>query len=203
MQTYSPQEVPCFVEFEMRDEEDRTASIERGQAVYKNVIFAIITPPGGHLVVEKEAATWLEERKRDRDIFSDHYHKCYDAFMDGIEAPIEGTAIENWPPATPAQVKAIRGANVRTIEALAAANDDTLRRMGMGAQSLKQRAQAWLESASETGQAAEQLAALKADVERLTANVARLEEDKAILSKKMNEAEVKRGRGRPRKVAYG
>ena len=42
-----------YVDFELRPEEDREQSIEQGMPVYKDVEYAVITMPGGGLVVDK------------------------------------------------------------------------------------------------------------------------------------------------------
>ena len=48
-------ERPCYIEFELRADEDRNASIEAGMPVYKDVEYAKLTPAGsqGTLVSEK------------------------------------------------------------------------------------------------------------------------------------------------------
>ena len=42
-----------YVEFELRPEEDREETISQGMPVFKDVEFAMITMPGGGLVVDK------------------------------------------------------------------------------------------------------------------------------------------------------
>jgi len=165
------QERPAYVEFEPRAIENRDKSMEAGHPVYEDVIFAIITPPGGNLVVEKVAEQWVESKRNDP--FYRHYKESFEAFLEDREAPAEGTAIELWPAATPAMVKQIRGAGLRTVEDLAAANESSIQKMGMGGRALKQRATAWLESASNTGKVAEENAAMRATLEDLRATVER------------------------------
>jgi hypothetical protein len=46
---------PPYVRFEVRSVEDRTASIESGHYVGKDVIFAIVTPAGTRDRIEREA----------------------------------------------------------------------------------------------------------------------------------------------------
>ncbi len=167
-------ERPAYVEFEVRADEDRGASIEEGRTIFKDVIYAIITPSGGNLVVEKIADEWVQS-KRD-DPFYRHYRDSLEAFKEGREAPVEGTAIENCPPFSPAQVKQIRAAQLRTVEDLAAANESSLGKMGMGGRALKDRAIEWLKSAEDVGKVAEQSAALKATVDNQAEVIKQLEE---------------------------
>ena len=42
-----------YVEFELRPEEDRDQTISQGMPIFKDVEFAIITMPGGGLVIDK------------------------------------------------------------------------------------------------------------------------------------------------------
>lgn len=42
-----------YVDFELRPEEDREESISQGMPVFKDVEYAVITMPGGGLVVDK------------------------------------------------------------------------------------------------------------------------------------------------------
>lgn len=158
-------ERPVYVEFQIRAEEDRNASIEAGHYVAKDVIFAVVTPPGGNLVLDLNAEEWLKSKRTDR--FYGHYKAIYDAFVEGREAPVDGTPIKDWPPISPAQAEMCLRAEVRTVEDLATCSDSALERIGMGARALQQKAQAWLESASGDGKAAERLNKLERTVETL------------------------------------
>lgn len=187
------QERPAYVEFEPRAEEDRDASIEAGHPVYVDVVYAIITPPGGNLVVEKKAEEWVESKRSDP--FFRHYKEAYQAFLEDREAPIEGTPIEMCPAFSPAAVKQIRGAGLRSVEDLAAANENSIGKMGMGGRALKQKAVSWLETAGNTGRVAEENAAMKATLEDLRETVERQAEQ----IKELNKDKPKRGR--PKKDA--
>ena len=65
--------------------------------------------------------------------------------------------------------------HIRSVEDLAAANEEVLARIGMGGRALKQRAVDWLTSAGSTGKASEELSALKASNENLQARNEQLE----------------------------
>lgn len=159
---------PPYVTFETRAEEDRNATIEAGHYVARDIDYAIITPMGSKDKIERPVAEWFEKLKQDvaEQRFPRDWYKAYLSIYEDWKAdratPESGTAVENWPAASPAQVKTLIGIGVRTVEDLAAANEETIGRLGMGGRALKQRAIEWLESASSTGKQAEEMAALKA-----------------------------------------
>lgn len=146
-----------YVEFELRPVEDRDATIRAGHMVYRDVEFAVITPAGGKLTVEKECTPEVVARFRPQ----------YDAWKAGLEEPVAGTHVRNWPALTPGEVKTLLEANVRTVEDAAAMSEQTVQRLGMGGRKLKDKAVAWLKSANDTGKVAEQLAALQVRLETL------------------------------------
>jgi len=160
---------PPYVTFELRAVEDREATITEGRFVAKDVAYAIITPQGSKDRIERVAEEWfaqLEQQSRE-DRFPGEWLRAFkSAFKDwqeGHEPAVNGTDVRNWPAASPAQVKALLDVRVRTVEDLAAANEETINRLGMGGRALKARAVEWLASASSTGKQAETLAALKAE----------------------------------------
>lgn len=188
-----------YVEFELRPEEDRAASIEAGHPVFKDVEYAVITMPGGGLVVDKPITPdLLNEWKhgKNRKPPSPFALSAYNAWKEGQEAPLNGTPLSNWPGVTPAQLKMCVGANIRTVEDLADAHEDALRRMGMGARALKDKAAAYLR-ASETNKGSEQLSALMVRLEALEAAVR--QKDETIAELKAELGEEPKPRGRPRK----
>lgn len=164
---------PPYVTFETRAEEDRQASIDQGQMVYRNVDYAIITPRGSKDRIERVALEWLAhiDREARQDRFDPKwvagYRENYKFWKDGQEAPVDGTPLTQWPGLSPAQVKNFHNINVKSVEDVAAANEETLSRMGMGARDLKNRAINWLQSAKEVGKVAEQFSALQAENTRL------------------------------------
>lgn len=165
---------PPYVTFETRVVEDRHASTEQGRFVGKDVNYAIVTPSGSKDRIEKVAEEWLaglEEGVRQDRIpgeWLEAYRRKYAAWCESREIPEDGTAIAAWPAVSPAQVKSILDANVRTVEDLAVANESTLTAIGMGARALKEKAQAWLDTAKSTGKTAEELDELRKTVAGLT-----------------------------------
>ena len=200
------EERPAFVRFEVRVEEDRNASIEAGCFVGKDVLYAIIQPIGGNFESEQIADEWLQRLRERNDPFLPQYERVYEAYKQGQEEPVDGTSIRNWPALSPAQVKNFLALNIRTIEDVAAANEPTLQRMGMGARALQQKAQAYLASANDIGKVSEQMAAMQVQLQGLID--ANQDKDKIITElterlnlKASNEAVKQENRGKAPKTS--
>lgn len=158
-----------YVEFELRAEEDRQASIAAGHPVYVDVEYAVITMPGGTLVVDKKItpellAEWKHGHNRKPP--SPFALSVYQAWKDGQEAPLNGMDLKNWPGVTPAQIKMCHSVNIKTVEDLAATNQDAMRKMGMGAVALVEKAKSYLSNAK-GNKASEEVAALKVKMEAM------------------------------------
>jgi len=186
-----------YVEFELRPEEDREASIDQGMPVFKDVEFAMITMPGGGLVVDKpiNEALLYEWKNGDnrRKPPSPFAYRAYEAWKEGREAPVNGTDLKNWPGVTPAQLKTCQNATVRTIEDLAAANADTIRKLGMGGVAMMEKAKAYLASANQN-KTSEEVSALMVKLEDLSDIVKRKDEQISDLLERLDASTKKRGR---------
>jgi len=202
-----PEKHGFYVEFELRAVEDRNASMEVGHPVFHDIEIAVITMPGGNLVVDKKVnPALLDEWRRGvpgRKPPSPFALHAYDAWKEGREAPVNGMDLKNWPGVTPAQLKMCQGNNIRTVEDLSQANADSLRRMGMGSVALKDKAISYLESAGVNKNSEEvsalkiEMAALKAAIERRDAQI-----EKLMARDDDDEAdEAPKRRGRPPKQA--
>ncbi len=186
------------VNFELRAQEDREASIKAGHPVFKDVEFAIITMPGGQLVVDKiidDALLSEWKNGSNRKPPSPFALTAYQAWKSGLEIPVNGMDLKNWPGITPAQIKMCHGTNIRTVEDLATANEEAKRRMGMGALALINKAKAYLENA-ESNKSSEAISSLQVEMEAMKAEIARLKDENGTLR---SELEDKPKRGRPRK----
>lgn len=161
---------PPYVTFEMRAVEDREATIAEGRYVAKDVAFTIITPQGSKDRIERVASEWFAQlgQQSAEGRFPIEWKKAFEAsfadWLAGNEPALNGTDVRNWPAVSPSQVTALRNARVYTVEDLAAANEETLGRIGMGGRALKERANQWLASAVDVGKTAERAAALEAEV---------------------------------------
>lgn len=151
------EERPAWVEFELRAVEDKPASIKAGRSISKDVEFVLATPPYSKDRFEFKAEQWFKNQEmnvRNNRIpqkWLDHWRKCYDHWKLGLETPLDGTDIRNWPVISPAQIKNLLSAGCRTIEDLAGVNEEGLKRIGMGGVALKQKAQAYLKAADDHG----------------------------------------------------
>jgi hypothetical protein len=178
---------PPYVQFEVRAEEDREASVAAGHFVAKDVVYALITPAGSKDVVERVAEDWLaqlaEQVKAGRSdpLWLRHYTETYKMWKEGQEVPTAGTPLKNWPGVSPAQFKALQHANLRTVEDVAAMNEEAITRVGMGGRALKDRAAAFLEAASGPGKVGEEVAALRVKNAELAANLADVQKTLAQL----------------------
>jgi hypothetical protein len=183
---------PPYVEFVQVPEEDREQTIETGSLTYKDVDFAHITPMGSKDRIERRVSDWFEllEREVAADRFPrewlTQYKAAYAAWKEGKEIPIEGTPLITWPVVSPAQLKTLVSLKLRSVEDLAQANEETLRRIGMGGVELKQRAANWLKAAS-GGKIAEQLTALQIRLTQLEERNKTLEEQNTSLKAQVKE----------------
>jgi hypothetical protein len=165
---------PPYVVWEVRQVEDRNASIEAGHYVSKDVDFAIVTRPGGRDTLEKEALVWLaelREKSRKNELparWFEAFKESYDFWKKGEEAPVEGVPIKGWPPLSPAAQKLLLSVGVRSVEDLAIFPDSELATLGTGALSYKLKAQSWLSAANSAGKLAEKVTAQSLEVTRLT-----------------------------------
>lgn len=160
-----PNSRPPFVNFEERSVEDREASIAAGRLIMKSVDYVIISQPGSKDSVEKEAVPWLDSLRQNANydpMWVDRFKTHYRMWKEGNEITPDGTHIRMWAPISKAEAETLIAARVRTVEDLAAANEETLRMIGMGARALQNKARAWLESASNTGKTTEEIVALRA-----------------------------------------
>lgn len=187
---------PAYVRFERRPIEDRQASERDGMYRSKDVDFALVTPPYSKDCFEQPVADWLAQMKRDASSgrlpvdWYERYVQAYERWKKGEEMPLDGTPIKGWPVISPAMQKNLTGMLILTVEDLAAVNSDGMRRIGMGAQSLVDKAKAWLSQAKDKGPLTIENAALKAEnqalkttVGTLEARVKQLQSDNDVLSR--------------------
>ena len=188
-----------YVEFELRPEEDRDQTISQGMPIFKDVEFAIITMPGGGLVLDKVINNELldewkhgDKRRKPPSPFALH---AYEAWKEGREAPVNGTDLKNWPGVTPAQLKTCQNATIRTVEDLAEANADSIGKLGMGGVSMMEKAKAYLKSAN-INKTSEQITALTVKVDDLTESIKKKDSQISELIEQLDEQPKKRGKNR-------
>lgn len=158
---------PPYVTFELRAEEDRTASLASGKFIVRDIPFALITPQGSKDRIERNAEEWLthittESRNgRFPAEWVEHYKKAFAAWQSGQDLPVTGTPIVTWPPLSPANVRMLLDLNIRTVEELAQATEEAIGHIGIGARALKQRAIDFLAQANDAGKVSAEMEALR------------------------------------------
>ena len=187
---------PPFVTFEQRPVEDRDASIAAGGIVMRDVDYVIVRQIGSKDTVEKVATEWLADIEKAAGQgsypgeWARHFRDKYTAFKAGQAEPEMGLSVRQWPSLSKAQAENLVAAGVRTVEDVAAMNEPTMQRVGMGARELKNKAKAYLES-RDTNKAAERIAALEAQLSDAKSRNESLEARLAAL-----EASAERGKKR-------
>jgi hypothetical protein len=161
---------PPYVVFQSRAVEDRKATMETGKYTAKTEDWAVIRQAGDKDSAECEATAWLERIAKNpgyKPEWVEGYRRQFKEWKQGHEPSLNGTSIRLWPAISPGQAETLNAMAVMTVEDLAAANDTVLQRIGMGAQDLKRKARAWLDSATKVGITAEELASLRVQNELL------------------------------------
>jgi len=118
---------------------DKTASVEAGRNMYRNVEYVTIRIPG-----DKTLSVHRPVNASDKHRFPMQYQ----SFKNLAGEVITGTPLTTWPMITPAQLKELEYFNVRTVEQLAAMADTGAAQM-MGIQKLRRAAQQYISAAKE------------------------------------------------------
>lgn len=174
---------PPYLIWGTRPMEDREATEKAGHMVMKDVEVVTIMRPGSKDTLEKLTEVYLREMK-EKSIKGEipatwlpAIQASYQNWKQGEAEPVNGTSIKNWPAVSPAQAQNIIKCGIYTVEDLAAIPDNELQILPIGGLALRQKAQSWLQAATDKGKIAEENAALKAKVADLTATVEKLAAD--------------------------
>ena len=183
----SREERPPYVRFERQVVEDKAASLAQGHYVGKDVDFVMVTPCGSKDEMVSKVDRWFETTERNvRDgrmnsKWLELWKEGYARWKNGQEMPLNGTAIRGWGLISPAMQETLIRMHCITIEDLAAINDEGLRRIGMGAMELRNKAKTYLQAMKDHGPITTQMTALeqenkilKSQIETLGAQVAAL-----------------------------
>jgi len=193
---------PPYVEFHQVAVEDRNATIEKGRRITKDVNMAYIMQPGSRDQVEKIAEEWLAQIKTRMlngapDAYPEEwvsgFHKKFEMWKEGIEAPLNGTNLRQVSFLSPASVENYQARRIMTVEDLASMDEVAMQNAGMGARADRDKAQAYLKNITDHGAATEELAALRATVETQNQMISELREIIGSLQAQ-NEAAPRRGR---------
>ena len=170
---------PAYVRFERRAIKDNEASLKAGHYVSKDEDYALITPPYSKDCVVKKADKWFENVEKQvingriPIAHQELWKKTYTRWQDGQEPPVDGTSVKDWNAISPAQCQNLINVGCRTIEDLSQANDEAMRRLGMGAIDLKNKAKAWLQ---DDNPLAEEVTQLKNQNRQLEGTITSLQE---------------------------
>lgn len=170
-------ERPAYVRFERVAVEDAVASRREGHYVAKDIDYAMITPPYSKDVFKIKVDQWLKNMRQDVENgrmpqeWADRYLDAYTRWKNGQEIPLHGAPIKGWGVISPAQQETLIQMNVLTVEDLAKINDEGIKRIGMGAIDLKNKATAWLSQLHDKGPLTQEMAALKAENSLLKSNL--------------------------------
>lgn len=182
-------ERPAFVRFKRRSVENKAESLKQSKYVGLDIDYALVTPPYSKDVVEIKVDQWLlnlEQDKRNNRIpasWVDMYQEQYRRWKAGEEMPVNGTPIRGWGVTSPTQQEMLIRLNILTVEDLAGVNDEGLRRIGMGAMELKNKAVAWLRTLNDRGPLTQENAALKRENEVLQTQLATaLKQNEALMA---------------------
>jgi hypothetical protein len=205
-----------FIRFETMPIEDRTASAS-GVMSYRDRDMIIITPYGSEgkseLVefyedwvtkIERQlgpvrapggdtSTPFMVEARFPRE-WLDEVKKAYAAWKKGEELPTEGTPLKQWGVLPPAMLKNFIAHHIFTIEQLAAASDEALNPVGMGARIHRNQAQDWLKinKEDERNKLVAKQAQLEVDNAQLKTQIASMQDQLAALLARIPAVEPQR-----------
>lgn len=190
----------CFYNNAVKNER---ASAEAGHDVFIDKIYILIVSPGQNKT---------EVRRPMQEVDKAKYPTAFRAFQEKQEAPVIGTPINYLPGLSLARLEELKALNVRTVEMLANLGQQQLQHVGMGANELQQKAQAFMQkNTPEILELRQQVANLQAQVLALSTAQAAAQAQRdqdfgtAMLESKKSDIEGKlaKRRGRPPKVLTG
>jgi len=177
-----------WVEFRKVPAEDREASIEAGSYIAKDIDYAFITPAGSKDCVERPVKEWFDslqqqvENGRFPAEWLRAFRSAFAAWEKNEEIPVEGTSVKNWAVASPSQVEMLLKLHIRTVEQLAASNEDVIGKLGMGGRNLVEKSKAYVQQqTSGVGKLSEENANLKGQLEAAKNTSAQLQEQMRVL----------------------
>ena len=184
-----------FIRFERVPVDDKAASDEAGHYVAKDVDYVLVTPAYSKDVFKQEVSSWFEQCQRDvnagrlPDKWLYDFKEMYQRWQNGQEMPPNGTPIKGWGVISPAMQQTLIHMNILTIEDLSQVNDEGMKRIGMGALDLKNKAQAWLDQMNDKGKLTMEMAALKQENLLLKGSLENLEQQFKLLQNQLKVAQ--------------
>jgi len=185
------------VRYETTPVEDVPRTKADGVMRFKNQDYAVETMPGGKATnifkIENFFERKAEELKSGRILpeWLTHWQSTYELYKKGQEIPLDGTPIRGWKLITGAQQEELIRLNIMTVEALAHLTDEGMRNVGMGALTLKRKAQAWIAQNESHEAGAIKLNTLQRENDTLKETVAAMEEKLEALAKQVEQKKGK------------
>jgi hypothetical protein len=96
----------------------------------------------------------------------------------GLEAPVDGTSVKEWPILSRSQCENFISVGIVTVEDIAAMTEEAMARIGMGSRALRDQARDWLKGKEIASAAIAENAELKKKLEELQEQVNQLMQDK-------------------------
>ena len=168
-----PKPSPAMPQFFVEAVHMEFLSKQEGRPIYNDQERVKIIIPGDRRAMAVEPVN--DEHKA-------RWPKEYAAFKAGLEAPLEGTPLREWPVSamTASRAEELAYLHIKTVEQLAAVNDAQLNNLGMGARELRERARLWLSVAQQGA----------APIERLQSENERLSRENERLTRELTDANL-------------
>lgn len=152
-----------LVRFYYKERPDRTKTEELGRPVFKEVAYLEIRAAG-----HRDIQVCRPASDADKQRFGAHYK----AFIDRVEAPVEGMPLSEWPQVTRSQADQLSFLNIKTVEQMASVTDTNISNFA-GGYTLRDKAKKWLETA-DVASILKEKEDLQATIEELQVQVAEL-----------------------------
>ena len=185
---------PPLVRFEDREYGINVDATERAGRPVPNVVpFALITPFGSKDVVEKVAAEWVLQIKRQAmqgqypHEWAKQFAHQYEEWQKGNDVPRDGTPVKTWQAISKEQQVRLIAMGFTVIEDLAQLPDSGLDMIGLDGRYLRDLARKWCDT--DTAAIIKRAADLEATVREQAETISRMAEQLEQLS-------IKRGRPR-------
>jgi len=185
------------VRYDTKPVEDVPRTKADGVMRFKDQDYAVETMPGAKATnifkIENFFERKAEELKSGRILpeWLTHWQSTYELYKKGQEIPLDGTPIRGWKLITGAQQEELIRLNIMTVEALAHLTDEGMRNVGMGALTLKRKAQAWIAQNESHEAGAIKLNTLQRENDTLKETVAAMEEKLEALAKQVEQKKGK------------
>lgn len=193
---------PAYIQFHTQAKHLIAESKAQGRYVARDVDMVTVRQIGATDSVVFKVEQWLAQNQVDVQggrLDPGHaakYEESYRRWKAGQEMPVDGTPIRTWPVISPSQVEVLLRAGIRTVEDLSDLNDEGLRKIGMGAVEMKQKAKAWMAASQDKGKLTQDMATLQKTNEQLHNMVTTLTAKVEAMQQELKAEKKPKGRKR-------